>query len=149
MDRRIVAVACIIAILICTTVFFLTRPITGTWVCTKPITEHEMLTDEVTIITIQQDGTADFRSYATYFTGRYTLRDGTGRWEPAGLEQYRITITQGYGSSCTQFENCTIDNPPFIFTVGHDRIRDMISYTQSGVPLFSGRWPFVRSIGRD
>lgn len=150
MNQRTIAVACIIAVLTCTAVFFLTRPITGTWVCTEPLTQSEILTDEITTITVHPDGTASFRSYGTYLIGRYTIRDGTGRWEPSGFDRYNITITQGYTSSCTQFGNCTIDNlAPFLFTVGHDRIRDTIIYTNSGVPQFSGRWPFVRSIGRD
>ena len=62
MDRRTIAAACIIVILICTAAFFLTRPITGTWVCTERLTQSAMLTDEITTITMQPDGTALFRS---------------------------------------------------------------------------------------
>ncbi len=54
MDRRLVTAACIIAILISVTVFFIfSRPITGTWVCTDRLTEHSLLTDEVTVITLR------------------------------------------------------------------------------------------------
>jgi len=57
MDRRLVTAVCIMAILISLTVFFIfSRPITGTWVCTDRLTEHSLLTDEVTVITIRQDG---------------------------------------------------------------------------------------------
>ncbi len=150
MDRRIMAVACIIAILILSGVFLLSRPITGTWVCTEPLTQSAILTDEITVITIQPDGVAGFRTYATYLVGRYTIRQGNGQWEPLGSGTYHIAIMQGYDTSCTQFMNCTTSTlVPFGFTVQHDRIRDTILYTDDGTPQFSGRWPFVRSVGRD
>jgi len=149
MDRRTIAVACIFGILICTAAFFLTRPITGTWVCTERLTQSAMLTGEVTTITMQPDGTAEFRSYADYL-GRYSVRHGSGRWDPAGFERYKIIFTQGYGSSCTHFSDCTFDTPtPFEVTVEHDLIRDTVIYTETGAPQFSGRWPFVRSIAPD
>lgn len=149
MDRRTIAAACIILILICTAGFFLSRPITGTWVCTERLTESAMLSDEIMTITIRPDGTAEFRSYADYL-GRYVVRRGYGRWEPAGFERFTITFTQGYGSSCTHFSNCTFDTPvPFAITVEHDLFRDTIIYTETGAPEFSARWPFVRSIVLD
>jgi len=149
MDRRTIVVVCGIAILICTAAFFLTRPITGTWVCTERLTESAMLTDEITTITIRPDGTTEFRNYADYL-GRYVVYHGSGRWEQAGYGQYTIAITQGYGSTCTHFSNCTIDFlQPFDVTVQHDRFRDTIIYTETGAPQSSGRWPFVRSIARD
>jgi len=136
-------------LLIGTASFFLIHPITGTWVCTEPLTQSAMLTNEITTITIRPDGTAEFRNYAGYL-GRYVVRHGSGRWEPAGFEKYTITLTQGYGSTCTHFSNCTGDSlQPFDVTVQHDRLRDTIIYTETGAPQFFGQWPFVRSIARD
>lgn len=108
-----------------------------------------MLTNEVTTITLQPDGTVRFRSYGDYL-GRYVIRDGTGRGEPAGQDTCLIAITGGYDSSCTLLSNCTFTPPiPFTFTVSHDRVRDTILYTETGAPQFSGRWPFVRSFAMD
>jgi hypothetical protein len=150
MDRRLIAAASIIAILIIIASFFLTRPITGTWVCADRLTEHSLLSDEVTTITLRPDGTADFRSYQTYLIGRYRIRDGSGRWEPAGFGKYRVMITQGIESSCSQFENCThISFVPFDFTVDHNLIRDTIAYDPAAAPEFTGIRPFVRSIVPD
>jgi len=150
MDRRLIAATCIIAILIFIAAFFLTRPITGTWVCTDRLTEHSILSDEITTITFRPDGTADFRRYATYLIGRYQIQDGSGRWEPAGFGKYRVTITQGIDSSCSQFENCTLAAPvPFGFTVDHDLVRDTIAYDPAAAPEFTDIRPFVRSIVLD
>lgn len=150
MDRRTIAALCIIAILISGAAFFLSRPITGTWVCTDRLTEHSLLTDEVTTLTLWPDGKADFRSYATYLAGRYQARDGTGRWEPAGFGKYRVTLTQGIHASCSRFENCTLTalaQPGF--TIDHDLIRDTIAYDPQDAPEFTGIRPFVRSIVLD
>jgi len=150
MDRRLIAAISITVILILFAAFLLTRPITGTWVCTDRLTEHSMLSDEVTTITLRPDGTADFRSYATYLIGRYQIRDGSGRWEPAGFGKYRVTITQGIESSCSQFENCTLTFfVPFGFTVDHNLVWDTIAYDPTAAPEFTGIRPFVRSIVLD
>ncbi len=151
MDRRLVTVTCIIAILIVIAAFSLfTRPITGTWVCTDRLTEHSLLTNEVTIITLRPDGTADFRSYQTYLIGRYQVRDTNGRWEPAGFGKYRVAITQGIDSSCPYFGNCTLTSSvPFGFTVDHDLVRDTIAYDHAAAPEFTAIRPFVRSIVLD
>ncbi len=151
MDRRLVTAVCIMAILISLTVFFIfSRPITGTWVCTDRLTEHSLLTDEVTVITIRQDGTTDFRSYQTYLIGRYHIRDGSGTWEPAGFGKYRITITHGIDSSCSHFENCTLAAAvPFDVIVDHNLIRDTIAYDPRAAPEFTSIRPFVRSIVLD
>jgi hypothetical protein len=109
-----------------------------------------MLSDEVTTITLRSDGTADFRSYQTYLIGRYQIRDGNGRWAPAGFGKYHITITQGVDSSCSQFENCTPSaSRLFNFTVDHDLVRDTISYDPAAAPEFTSIRPFVRSIVLD
>jgi len=149
MDRRIIAAAVIVVILICIAAFILSRPITGTWVCTQPLTQSAMLMDEVTVITLRPDGTAGFRSYGDYL-GRFEIRDGSGRWEPMGSDEYNIIITQGYSSSCTYYSNCSSATiASFSFPVEYDRIRDTVIYTEAGAPQFSGRWPFVRSVERD
>jgi hypothetical protein len=149
MDRRTIAAAAKIVLLICAATFFLTCPITGTWVCMERLTESAMLTDEITTITIRPDGTAEFRNYADYL-GRYSVRHRSGCGETAGFDRYTITFTQGYGSTCTQFSNCAVDIlQPFNIKVEHNRIRDTIMYTETGAPQFSERWPFVRSIERD
>jgi hypothetical protein len=151
MDRRPVTAVCIIAILISLTVFFIfSRTITGTWVCTDRLTEHSLLTDEVTVITLRQDGTADFRNYQTYLIGRYHIRDGSGTWEPAGFGKYHITITQGTDSSCSHFENSTLAAAvPFDFIVDHNLVRDTIAYDPQAAPEFTSIRPFVRSIVLD
>ena len=150
MDRRLVTAASTTVILIIIAVFFLSRPITGTWVCTDRLTEHSLLTDEVTIITLRSEGKADFRSYATYLIGRYQIRDGSGRWEPGGFGNFRVTITQGIDSSCSNFKNCTLTaSGPFDFTVNHELVRDTIAYDPRAAPEFTSIRPFVRSIVQD
>ena len=150
MDWRILTAACIIVLLIILPGLLLTRPISATWVCTDRLTEHSMLSDEVTALTLRPDGSADFRSYATFLIGRYQIRDGSGHWEPAGFGNYRVTITQGIDSSCSHYQNCTLAAlAPFGFTVDHDILRDTIAYHPNAAPEFTMIRPFVRSIITD
>ncbi len=150
MDRRTLAAACIIALLILVPGLFLMRPVIGTWVCTDRLTEHSMLSNEITTLTLRPDGSADYRSYATFLIGRYQIRDGSGRWEQAGFWNYRITITQGIDSSCSHYQNCTMTAlAPFGFSVDHDILRDTIAYHPGAAPEFTMIRPFVRSIITD
>jgi hypothetical protein len=149
MDRRFLVTACIVAILILISLVLLTRPITGTWVCTDRLTEHEMLVDEVTTINLRPDGTVYLRSYGDYL-GRYEINGGSGRWEPAGTEKYRVAIMEGIEISCYLMGNCTYSKRvPFTFSINHDLIQDTISYDPAAAPEFSSIRPFVRSIVAD
>jgi hypothetical protein len=108
-----------------------------------------MLTDEVTTLEIQGDGTVRFRSYGDYL-GRYEIRQGSGRWEPRGWEKYHVAIDSGIAISCHVAGNCTYrEFVPSSFTIDHDIFRNTVTYDPAEAPEFSSTLPFVRSIERD
>lgn len=149
MDRRIPAALCIITLILVAGLFCISRPVTGSWVCTDRLTESAMLTDEVTTLKIRADGTALFRSYGDYL-GRYEIRQGYGRWEPCGPGKFRITIDSGIDVSCHLAGNCTYGElAPSSFVVDHDFFRDTVTYDPAQAPAVSSIRPFIRSIERD
>ncbi len=145
MNRYRLLITCIIVIAVIAIAVTVSRPITGTWVCAAPLTEHAMLGDEVTTITIRPDGTADFRSYGDYLY-KYEIRHGMGQWKEIGPGKYAIAITQGISVSCKITSNCTESAlAPFSISIDHDLIRDTVAYDPAAKPEFSGIRPFVRS----